>query len=366
MSDDQDQSEKTEDPTQKKLTDARNKGQVATSSEVNTWVMLTAGALIALMLAPAMLGQIKDTLTKFIAQPHAIPADFEHLRLMLVETTHSLVAIMAVAAASLVVAGAASGFIQHGFIFSGHSLKPELSKLSLVKGFKRLFSLKSLVEFLKGQLKLVIVGLIAAFLVIPDLGELSLMVGQPPSDVLNHIYVLSLKMMAAVVGAMTVIAAVDFMYQKFEHSKKQRMSKREVKDEHKQTEGDPIIKARLRAIRQERARKRMMAAVPEADVVITNPTHYAVALKYERSTMEAPVLVAKGADLVAKRIRELAQDNDVPIVENPPLSRALFQSVEIDQMIPVEHYKAVAEIISYVLQLKSRFANRPGSAPSNG
>jgi len=363
MSDDQDQSGKTEDPTQKKLTDARNKGQVATSNEVNTWVMLTAGALIALMLAPAMLRQIKDTLTKFIARPHSIPADFEHLRLMLVETTHSLIEIMAVAAALLVVAGAASGFIQHGFIFSGHSLKPELSKLSLVKGFKRLFSLKSLVEFAKGQLKLVIVGLIAAFLVIPDLGELGLLVGQPPSDVLRHIYVLSLKLIAAVVGVMTVIAAVDFMYQKFEHSKKQRMSKREVKDEHKQTEGDPIIKARLRAIRQERARKRMMAAVPAADVVITNPTHYAVALKYERSTMDAPVLVAKGADLVAKRIRELAQDNDVPIVENPPLSRALFQSVEIDQTIPVEHYKAVAEIISYVLQLQSRFANRPGSTP---
>ena len=167
------------------------------------------------------------------------------------------------------------------------------------------------------------------------------------------------QILIAVLSVMTLIAALDFLYQKQQHLKQLRMSKQEVKEEFKQTEGDPMIKSRLRQIRMERARKRMMAAVPEADVVITNPTHYAVALKYDGETMEAPKLVAKGADLVARKIRELAKEPDVPIVENPPLARALHDTVELDELIPPEHYKAVAEIIGYVMSLnnKRRFSS---------
>ena len=159
---------------------------------------------------------------------------------------------------------------------------------------------------------------------------------------------------------MALIAAIDFLYQKQQHIKKLRMSKQELKEEFKQSEGDPMIKARLRQIRMERARRRMMAAVPEADVVITNPTHYAVALKYESNEMEAPMLTAKGVDSVAMRIREVAKEHDVPIVENPPLSRALYEGVDLDQQVPPEHYKAVAEIIGYIMRLKDKMPGRRG------
>ena len=165
-------------------------------------------------------------------------------------------------------------------------------------------------------------------------------------------------MLAGVIAAMAVIAALDFMYQKQKHAKELRMTRADIKDETKQSEGDPLMRARIRAIRQDRARQRMIAAVPGADVVITNPTHYAVALKYDSEVMAAPTLVAKGVDDVAQRIREVAEEHDLPIVANPPLARALHASVEVDREVPVEHYKAVAEIIGYVMGLKDRGANR--------
>jgi flagellar biosynthetic protein FlhB len=162
------------------------------------------------------------------------------------------------------------------------------------------------------------------------------------------------KMLIAVLAVVTVIAALDMLYQKVQHTKQMRMSRQEIKDELKQTDGDPMVKARLRQIRMERARQRMMQAVPESTVVVTNPTHFAVALKYEHDSMDAPELVAKGADLVAKRIREVAEENDVPLVENPPLARALYGGVEVGQPIPTEHYRAVAEVIGYVMQLRPK------------
>jgi flagellar biosynthetic protein FlhB len=178
-------------------------------------------------------------------------------------------------------------------------------------------------------------------------------------QVLNLLLSLSMRVLIGVLSVMTVIAALDFLYQRQQHTKQLRMSRQELRDEYKQTEGDPMIKARLRQIRMERARKRMMAAVPEADVVVTNPTHFAVALKYDPERMQAPILVAKGADSMALRIREIAKEHNVPIVQNPPLSRALYNGVDLDQEVPAEHYKAVAEIIGYVMRLKGKLPRRP-------
>tara|TARA_R110002111_G_scaffold23592_1_gene52952 strand:- start:48 stop:596 length:549 start_codon:yes stop_codon:yes gene_type:complete len=170
----------------------------------------------------------------------------------------------------------------------------------------------------------------------------------------NLLHALVSKLLFGVLAVVTIIAAIDFLYQRFEHMKQMRMSRQEIKDEYKQTEGDPVIKQRLRQVRQERARQRTMAAVPDASVIITNPTHFAVALKYELDDMEAPVLIAKGQDFLALKIREVAEEHDIPIVENPPVARALYANVEVDQEIPQEHFKAVAEIIGYVFRLKGK------------
>jgi flagellar biosynthetic protein FlhB len=208
------------------------------------------------------------------------------------------------------------------------------------------------------------VAVIAGYVALPPLGALDYMIREPAEYLPHQIFHLMTKLLIGVLSIITVMAIFDYAYQRFSFMKTMRMSKQEVKDENKQSEGDPIVKARLRSIRLNRARKRMMAAVPKASVIITNPTHFAVALVYEMGESSAPKVVAKGADHVAFKIREIAKEHDVPIVENPPLARALYANVEIDREIPPEHYKAVAEIISYVFRLKGKM--RPQAQTAAG
>jgi flagellar biosynthetic protein FlhB len=237
-------------------------------------------------------------------------------------------------------------------MFSPGAIKPELSKISVVKGFKRLFSVRSLMEFAKGILKISIVGVVGTIILYPYMDKMEHLVGQPLLVVLFELKFLFVRLMIGVLIVTLIVALVDIVFQQNEHMKKMRMTKQEVKDEYKQTEGDPQVKSRLRQLRAERGRQRMMQAVPEADVVITNPTHYSIALKYDTDTMEAPVCVAKGINEVALRIREIAKENDVILYENKPLARALFDTIDIDEMVPPEHFKAVAEVISYVFKLR--------------
>ncbi|MCH7486076.1 MAG: flagellar type III secretion system protein FlhB, partial [Proteobacteria bacterium] len=206
--------------------------------------------------------------------------------------------------------------------------------------------------FLKAIAQIGLVSVVAVGLVAPFLGDLALLPTFEMVQTLDRIHIIAIWLMVGTVMVMTVVAVLDFLYQRYAHLKKMRMTKQDVKDEQKQAEGDPLIRARIRKLRLERAQRRMMAAVPEADVVVTNPTHYAVALKYKMDDMPAPKLVAKGVDFLAQRIREVAEENDVPVVENPPLARALYATVEIDEEVPEEHYKAVAEIIGYVMRLR--------------
>jgi flagellar biosynthetic protein FlhB len=254
----------------------------------------------------------------------------------------------------MVAAAIASGWVQHGPIASVDKIMPKLENLSLLKGLGRLFSLRSIVEFAKGVLKMAIVGSVAFALVAPEIDGITASIELEPAALLHFIWIMSLRLMGGVCAIITVIAGIDYRYQQYEFQKSMRMSKQEIKDEHKQTDGDPMIKGRLRQLRLERARKRMMAAVPEADVVITNPTHFAVALKYDTETMDAPMLTAKGADNIAQRMREVAKEYDIPIVENPPLARAIHAGVEVDQHIPETYYRAVAEVIGYVWRLKGK------------
>ncbi|MDH3233005.1 MAG: flagellar biosynthesis protein FlhB [Alphaproteobacteria bacterium] len=354
MAEETEDSQKTEEPTPKRLEDARRKGQVASSREVNHWFMILAGAVSFMALAPGMSNGIVRAISRFVTEPDLIITGRNGigaaLKGMLGEVLLAVLPVIML----LVIAAILAGVVQSGLVFSGERIKPELSKISIAKGAKRLFSLKSVAEFVKSVLKLIIVGGVVTLLFIPIFDDLTSITTMPIVATMTLLQSLAVRLFIGVLAVMSVIAVIDFIYQRFEHMKSMRMSRQEIKDELKQTEGDPQVRARLRQIRTERARRRMMAAVPEADVVITNPTHFAVALKYEPQEMSAPRLVAKGADAIAERIREVARDNDVPLVENPPLARALFASVDLEQEIPAEHYKAVAEIISYVFQLKGR------------
>jgi len=254
---------------------------------------------------------------------------------------------------ALATAAVAGNLVQHRAVWSAEPLKPKASKVSPLAGFKRLFSSESLVNFAKGVVKIVAVGAAVALALWPERDKLDTMIAMDVAGVLPWIRDITLKLMGAVLAVMIVVAGLDFAYQRFKWLQKQRMSMKELKEEFKQQEGSPEIKAKVKQLRRERAKRRMMAEVPKATVVVTNPTHFAVALKYE-SGMPAPVCVAKGVDAVALRIREVAAAAGVVVVEDPPLARVLHATVDLDEEIPPEHYKAVAKIVGYVMGLKGR------------
>jgi flagellar biosynthetic protein FlhB len=253
------------------------------------------------------------------------------------------------------VAAAIGGHLIQGTpTFSLEKIKPSLSKLSLISGFKRIFGLDGLTNLVKGLAKMLVVGFAVWTQIWPERNMLESVLNQTPMGVIGDMDHLLFKVLIAALAALAVIAAADYLLQRQRFLQRNRMSKQEIKEEYRQNEGDPQIKAKIRQIRLERAKKRMMAAVPEATVIITNPTHYAVALKYEAGKMAAPICVAKGIDALALKIREVAKEHNVPIVENPPLARALHAAVEVDDVIPQEHFKAVAQVIGYVMRLTGK------------
>jgi flagellar biosynthetic protein FlhB len=251
----------------------------------------------------------------------------------------------------MMLAALLGNLIQHRLVWSFEAVIPKFSKVSPLAGLKRLFSKQAVANFTKGLIKLIIMGSVMTALMWPERTRFEGLERTDPNAILAFSQMLALKLMGAVVALLAVVAAADYFFQYRQWFEKQKMSLRDLKDEFKQSEGDPAIKGKLKQVRQQRSRRRMMAKVPKATVVITNPTHYSIALHYERG-MEAPVCVAKGVDAIAKKIREIATENSVPIIENPPLARALHATVEIDQAIPPEHYKAVAEVIGYVMKLR--------------
>jgi flagellar biosynthetic protein FlhB len=354
VAEENDSGQKTEEATPRKLEEARKRGQIASSREVNHWFMILAASIVVMVLAPAFSRQVGLAMTRFFEMPDLMPVDRGGLQLVLGGLLEDLAFAFVPLFLLFIVAAAAPGLLQSGFMISVERIEPKLEKISVMKGFERLFSLRSIVEFGKGILKIAVVGAVATMLLIPHMEKIHQMQTLAITDLMIVIQDLSVRMLLGVLAIMTVIAAIDFLYQRFEFQKSMRMTRQEIRDELKQTEGDPMVKGRLRQIRMERARRRMMANVPKADVVITNPTHFAVALSYKPAEMAAPRLVAKGADLIAQRIREVAEEHDIPVVENPPVARALFAAVDLDQEIPADHYRAVAEIISYVFRLKGR------------
>lgn len=359
MADDTDDSEKTEDPTQKRLKEAHEKGDVPKSQEVSTWFTLAGATLMIAIFAPGAAASLGDLMKGFLEHAHQIPVDGYALKALWRDTGQSVSLIIGVPLIALVLMAVAGNLIQHQPLFTGETIKPKLSKVSPISGFKRLFSVDSLVNFTKGMLKITIVGAIMVAVMWPHRDEAEIIIFAETSVILQEARVLILQLLAAILAVMTVVAGADFIYQKNKWFNKQKMTLREVKEEYKQTEGDPLVKGKIRQLRMERSRKRMMAAVPQATVVVTNPTHYAVALKYEEG-MGAPLCLAKGTDAIALKMREIAKENEVPVVENPPLARALYATVDIDQEVPEEHYKAVAEVIGFVFRMRRRAAWRSG------
>jgi flagellar biosynthetic protein FlhB len=363
MSEDSDDSSKTEEASSRKLDEAREKGQVVHSREVTSWFGMLAIAATVMLLAPPAAKSLTLSLTRYIESPHLIRVDGT-LAASLLETLGDAALVLAAPLGLALLAGVGGTLAQNGLVFATERLMPKLDHISPMKGWSRMVSVNNMVEFAKGLGKIAMVGAVAFWLLAPEIDSLGLTPTLEPADVLGELHRLILRLVLGVAAALAAIAIFDFGYQRFSFLKSLRMTKQEVKEEYRQTEGDPMVKGKLKQIRMERARKRMMAAVPDASVIITNPTHFAVALKYEMGDQSAPRVVAKGADVIAAKIREIAQANGVPLVENPPLARALYAAVEIDQEIPPEHYKAVAEVISYVFRLKGKM--KPQAAAATG
>ncbi len=351
----EDKDAKTEEPTGKRLGKAKSEGNIPISQEVRSVAILMGALIVVGILAPGFARDLSSFLRTFLERPETMHlGDVESFRTWFLGVILRLAMLLAFPMFVLIVAAFLGTTSQIGLVYTPKRIGFNLSNISPLAGIKRMFSLTSLVEAGKGILKMIIVGGLIGLLVVPMMSHPDKLIGQDLQTTLAELHKLIVMILFLVVMTMVALAAADFVYQKWSHKEKLKMTKQEVKDEHKEQEGDPKVKNRIRALRFERHRQRMMAAVPKASVIITNPTHYAVALQYDMDNMAAPKVVAKGVDYLAKRIRQIAEAHDVPILENPPLARALYAAVEVDHEIPQEHYKAVAEVIGYVMRLKGK------------
>jgi len=349
MADDQDKASKTEEPTDKKLRDAMEKGNVPTSKEA-----ATMGTFIAMFIGGSFFlsGSVSDlshTLARFIDNPGAwrIRSGADAVALMQL-VSGDIASLLAPMILLLVVAGVASSLLQNQPRIAGQRIKPEASKISLIKGFGRIFGMQGLVEFGKSVFKVSAVAAVGFAVVSMSKYEVLASLFLEPVVLPSLLQDVILRLIGWIVLLSTVLVAADIAWTRYKWRADLRMTKQEVKDELKQTQGDPMVKQRVRSLARDRARRRMISAVPRATVVITNPTHYAVALRYVREEGGAPLVLAKGTDLIALKIREIAEEHDVPIIEDKPLARSLYDSVEIEKFIPPQFYRAVAEIIYYL------------------
>lgn len=346
--------EKTEDPSQKKLDDALQKGQVIRSKEVNNAFILMVLTIMIAWVLPAIFKYTVMNLKLVIEHAGDIAIDqgqvWNLINTLFRKAIISLLPLFIMIIAIVIF----SSFVQQGtFTFSFESMVPKLSKISIIKGFGRIFSMKSVVEFLKSIAKVTIVGTFLALIIMRDVQELRIYQDLSIGLILGQFHSIINHVMICVTLTTIVIAVVDYSYQTYEYFKQLKMTKHEQKEEFKQLEGDPLIKRRIRELRHARAENNIIKNVPKADVIITNPTHFAIGIEYNES-MSAPKVVVKGLDMMALKIRELAEEQDIPIVEDKPLARSLYYKVKLSEYIPEEHYEAVAKIIGYIYSLRDR------------
>ena len=351
---DDDESSKTEEPSERKISKAKEEGDVAISQEAKSFIMLLGMLFVIWLVLPLIFKWFYIMSLRYIENAGQMDIPPMEFKVLLWQNGLGLLKLLAIPFIIFMVLGVVASISQTGFIYAPKKLEPNWNKLNIFAALPNFINMKKIVESLKGIIKIAVITFVAVLVVKPYIPEVNLLPSMETIAILKFIHHIVVLLLFTVVIAVLLIALVDYLYQRYAYLKKLRMTKQEVKEEYKQMEGDPMVKSRIRQIRMERARHRMMENVPKADVVIVNPTHYAVALEYKMGEMDAPKVTAKGVDNVALRIKALAEDNDVPIVENPPLARALFASTELDQTIPEEHFKAVAEVISYVMQLKNQ------------
>ena len=354
--------EKTESPSQRKLDQAREEGQVARSRELSTFLGLMVGGAGLWMMGSALLQSLIAVLREGLTLDRELAFHSELLLPRLHELSmEALMAFLPLLGLLLLVA-AFSPLLLNGWLFTLKPLQPNLGKLDPIAGIARMFSTNSLMELAKAVAKSLVVGGIGAWVVWHNREAVLMLVSEPVHIAIPHLGSLVWWCFAAIMGGMLLIVAVDVPFQLWEHNKKLKMTKEEVRQEAKETEGDPQVKARVRSMQREMARRRMMAEIPTADVVVTNPTHFSVALKYSENKMRAPIVVAKGSRLMAAKIKEIAKEHNVPILEAPPLARALHKHCELGQAIPEALFTAVAEVLAYVYQLR-RYKQVGGAYP---
>lgn len=345
--------DRSEKPTPKKLADARKKGQVAQSREIPSAMILMTALAVFYFGGQAMASRMTDLMRlSFRSLDGGWIHNIASVDLMSGWLFDQTLSILLPMMAALLIIGIIANVAQFGFNFKEDLMVPDFKKINPLSGIKNLVSLKALVELLKSIIKIGFVGLIAYLVVRKELVTIPSLIHAEVAETAAYMGQVAFQIAFFVCLGLIVLAAADFAYQRWQHQKNLMMTKQEIKEERKQSDGDPQVKSRIRSMQMEMAQRRMMAAIPSADVVITNPTHFAIAIKFDAKTMDAPLVVAKGADFMAQRIREIARQHDVPLVENKPLARALYGATEIGEMIPAELYRAVAEVLAYVYRLK--------------
>ena len=357
MAEGADPESKTEEASPRKLEEARKKGDVAKSPDVAAAMSLAGAAAVLLLGGGYFSQQMAEHLLPFIAEPHAMIGGLEagagvEIGMRALWAAAPFLAALMLA---VIIGGVGGNLAQSGILFTAEKIKPKWSAVNPLEGFKRIFGPDGIVQFIKTFLKLVAIGAVCWWVLKPHARELENLAAMSPAMILPFARDLAGSLMISALVFLAFTAGADFIWQKFRFAKRMRMTKEEMKEDFKQSEGDPHVKAKLRQIRMQRSRQRMMQAVPTATVIVTNPTHYSVALRYEPDQGDgAPICVAKGIDALALRIREVAKEHNVPIVENVPLARALYAAVEVDDIIPREHFEAAAKVIGFVMQARKR------------
>lgn len=347
--------EKTEKATPKKRQDSRKKGQVLKSQDVTAAALLLIMFAFMFFYAEIIYDRLATIMKDFFINDIFIETITAEVALeiyldMLLEMAIMLLPVMGIA----MIAGIGANFLQFGLLFSLHPLKVDLKKIDPIKGIKKIISIRSLINLVKSLLKVTFIGTATTAVIVIYLDDVLTLGFHTPAEILSTVAFLS-GLMGLVAAVMLIfIAIIDYFYERFEFEKNLKMSKQDIKDEHKNAEGDPLIKSKIRQRQREMAMRRMMQEVPNADVVITNPTHFAIVLKYDEDSMDAPRIVAKGTDFIAQKIKMIAKENDVIMVENRPLARAMYDQVEIGDQVPEEFFKAVAEILAYVYRIKRK------------
>lgn len=346
--------EKTEKATPKKKQDARKKGQVAKSQDINTAVVLISVFLFLMFFGKTMTEGLVGILRHSLQNYMFMELNETNIQSILLEILGELALFLGPVMLVAMIAGVAANYAQVGFMYSAEAIQMKLEKINPISGFKRIYSMRALVEMLKSILKISFIGMIAFSVLWTRMDEVLLLANKSVGAAIATIAGLTLQMGLYASGALLFLALLDYLYQKYDFEKSIRMSKQDMKDEYKNIEGDPLIKSKIKQKQREMAMRRMMQDVPKADVVITNPTHFAIALKYDDQKSDAPVVIAKGVDFVAQKIKLIAKENEIATVENRPLARALYSQAEIGDAIPEEFFKAVAEILAYVYQTKNK------------